>query len=187
MRDMRDMRDRDADATDDIRSIFIDAASPASGGGGAKKQPDVRRRPRVSVEASAWTRSKKETFQDTLTEETFASYLDGFEPVDLADLPGLRGGRMRYVIETLGPDGEVASRKYRLGGVLTKVDPRLRYLRLFNPFARLSWSVQLQPADKRLRMYHMAPATGPEIALLRTLLKQLEAGEIVIKRVTPRA
>ena len=74
--------------------------------------------------------------------------------------------------------------QYRLGGILKSVDPQLRYLRLFNPYAKASWSVQLQPgAGKNVRLYYMAPGTSDEISTMRDLLQKLENGQLIIKKV----
>lgn len=115
--------------------------------------------------------------QGRLTEDTFANFLDGFQQVTPQDLVEARGGRVRYVIE--GANGK---KEYRLGGWLTRVDPALRYLRLVNPYAKRSWSVQLQPRDKRVRLYYMPPGTSDEVATLRNLLTQLENGAVRITR-----
>lgn len=129
-------------------------------------------------------RDDKPTVQGRLTEATFANFLDGFTEVQARDLVDARGGRVRYVIEDVDARGRrTGARQYRLGGWLTRVDPALRYLRLVNPYARASWSVQLQPAGKRVRLYYMPPGTSDEIATLRSLLTQMEAGEIKITRV----
>lgn len=120
--------------------------------------------------------------QSRLTEDTFANYLDGFAEVQPQDLLEARGGRVRYVIEDLDNRGNVRGRKYRLGGWLLKVDPALRYLRLVNPYARKTWSVQLRPAGQNVRVYYMPPGTSDEIATLRNLLTQLENGEIRITK-----
>lgn len=120
--------------------------------------------------------------QSQLTEDTFANFLDGFTEVSAEDLLEARGGRLRYVIEALDARGTVTSRQYRLGGWLTKVDPLLRYLRLVNPYAKRSWSVQLRPPGAQVRLYYMPPGTSDEVATLRNLLTQLENGEIRITR-----
>lgn len=121
--------------------------------------------------------------QDSLTEATFAPYLKGFALVTPDDLLAARGGRVRYAIDALDGAGRVTGTQYRLGGYLKAVDPGLRYLRLFNPYARASWSVQLATPNTRVRLYYMAPGTADEIATMRQLLSKLEAGEIVIKKV----
>jgi len=122
------------------------------------------------------------TVQSRLTEDTFANFLDGFAEVQAQDLLEAKGGRVRYVIEDVDNRGNVRGRKYRLGGWLTKVDPGLRYLRLVNPYAKRSWSVQLRPPGQRVRLYYMPPGTSDEIATLRNLLTQLENGEIRITK-----
>lgn len=123
------------------------------------------------------------SMQSRLTESTFANFLDGFTEVQPRDLLEAKGGRVRYVIEDIDPrSGNVMSKKYRLGGWLTKVDPTLRYLRLVNPYAKRSWSVQLQPPAQNVRLYYMPPGTSDEVATLRSLLRQMEAGEIRITK-----
>lgn len=112
--------------------------------------------------------------QANLDEDSFAAYLDGFEPVEPADLLEARGGRVRYATDASG------STRYRLGGWLQKVDPSLRYIRLFNPYARASWSVQLTPGT---RLWYMPPGTSDEIATMRRLLQQLESGALQITKV----
>ncbi len=113
--------------------------------------------------------------QAALDEDSFAAYLDGFEPVGASDLLDARGGRVRYAVDRA--DG---STQYRLGGWLQRVDPQLRYVRLFNPYARRSWSVQLGPGT---RLWYMPPGTSDEIATMRRLLQQLESGAIRITKV----
>lgn len=128
------------------------------------------------------TTNKPPSVQSRLTENTFANFLDGFAEVQPQDLLEARGGRLRYVIEDLDGRGNVRGRKYRLGGWLTKVDPALRYVRLMNPYAKRAWSVQLSPPGQNVRLYYMPPGTSDEIATLRTLLTQLENGEIRITK-----
>lgn len=120
-----------------------------------------------------------------LNETSFARYLDGFEAVQAADLLEAKGGRVRYVIEDVDARGNAVSKKFRLGGWLSHVDPQLRYLKLFNPYARSSWSVQLSPTGgrQRVRLYYMPPGTSDEVAMMRTLLQQLENGEITVRKV----
>lgn len=123
------------------------------------------------------------SLQSTLTESTFDNFLDGFQEVSAQDLLDAKGGRVRYVIEDLNSKGTVVSRKYRLGGWLSKVDPQLRYLRLFNPYAKKAWSVQLASPNQSVRLYYMPPGTSDEIATLRNLLTQMENGTIrIIKK-----
>jgi hypothetical protein len=122
------------------------------------------------------------SLQSRLTEATFANFLDGFSEVQAADLLDARGGRVRYVIEDVDARGNVTARQYRLGGWLTRVDPMLRYLRLVNPYAKRAWSVQLRPPGKTVRLYYMPPGTSDEVATLRSLLSQMENGDIKITR-----
>lgn len=118
-----------------------------------------------------------------LDERSFERYLDGFEAVQPRDLLEARGGRVRYVTEDLDSRGNVKAQKYRLGGWLKSVDPELRFLRLFNPYARASWSVQLAAPRQRVRLYYMPPGTSDEVAMMRKLLQQLENGEITVKKI----
>ena len=116
--------------------------------------------------------------QSRLDETTFAAYLDGFEPVAAEDLLEARGGRVRYAIDGGGGGGQT---QYRLGGWLQSVDPQLRYLRLFNPYARRSWSVQLGGGG--VRLWYMPPGTSDEVATMRRLLQQLDSGAVRITKV----
>lgn len=118
-----------------------------------------------------------------LDERSFERYLDGFEVVQPRDLLEARGGRVRYVIEDVDSRGNVKGQKFRLGGWLKSVDPELRFLRLFNPYARATWSVQLAPPRQRVRLYYMPPGTSDEVAMMRKLLQQLENGEVTVKKV----
>lgn len=125
------------------------------------------------------------SLQSGLNERSFGKYLKGYEAIEnLTDMLEARGGRVRYALETVDPSGRVETVQYRLGGILKSVDPQLRYLRLFNPYAKASWSVQLQPGPgKNLRLYYMAPGTSDEISTMRDLLQKLENGQLVIKKV----
>lgn len=119
------------------------------------------------------------TVQSRLTAASFERYLDGFEEVEPEDMLDARGGRVRYSVTPAGGGATL----YRLGGFLQKVDPQLRYLRLFNPYARKSWSVQLSPRDgSRVRLWYFAPGTSDEIATMRKLLSRLESGELVLTK-----
>jgi hypothetical protein len=166
-------------------------AGPASGpaSGPAASGPANRRANNANNGANGGGRggggggAQGPSIQSRLTEDTFANFLHGFVEVAASDLLDARGGRVRYVIETVDDRGRVRERQYRLGGWLTRVDPTLRYLRLVNPYAKRSWSVQLAPPGKRVRLYYMAPGTSDEISTLRNLLTQLENGEIRITRV----
>ena len=121
--------------------------------------------------------------QSRLTEQTFSQYLDGFQEVQASDLLEAKGGRVRYAIDTLDSTGRrIVSTQYRLGGWLVSADPGLRFVTLFNPYARKKWSVQVRPDGKRVRLYYMAPPTSDEAAMMRNLLAKLESGEIRITR-----
>jgi hypothetical protein len=122
------------------------------------------------------------TQQSQLTEATFAPYLKGFSLVSPQDLLSARGGRVRYVTETLDSTGRVTKAEYRLGGWLKIVDSQLRYLRLFNPYANQTWSVQLQKPGTRVRLYYLSPGTTDEVTTMRALLEKLESGEIEIRK-----
>lgn len=158
----------------------------ASSGGGARPAQNVPSQSAQSAQSAqpaARTSSASSAtrrgggVQERLTEDTFANFLDGFQQVTPQDLVEAKGGRVRYVIESAN-----GRREYRLGGWLTRVDPALRYLRLVNPYAKTSWSVQLQPRDKRVRLYYMPPGTSDEVATLRNLLTQIESGAVRITR-----
>lgn len=114
--------------------------------------------------------------QSSLDEASFSKYIDGFELVRPEDLLEAKGGRVRYVIESRGDV------KYRLGGWLQRVDPQLRFLRLFNPYAKRAWSVQLATPGQSVRLYYMPPGTSDEVAMMRKLLQQLENGDITIRK-----
>lgn len=131
--------------------------------------------------------------QASLTEETFQkNYLEGYTQVVPQDLLESKGGHVRYAIDTMR-NGRVVSTQYRLGGILTTVDSRLRYLRLYNPYATspgashagFSWSVQMirQDPNERLRLWYMPPSSRDEIIMFRKLLQQLENGDIKITKV----
>ena len=121
--------------------------------------------------------------QAQLNETTFSQYLDGFQQVQPRDLvEGALGGRVRYAIDKLDAYGNVTKTDYRLGGWLAKVDPALRFLKLFNPVAKAQWSVQLvRKPGERLRLFFMPRGTSDEVSMMRGLLEKLERGELSIK------
>jgi hypothetical protein len=131
---------------------------------------------------NATTSGAAATVQSRLDDASFAKYIDGFEVVRAEDLLEAKGGRVRYVIEDLDSRGNVVMKKFRLGGWLNRVDPQLRFLRLFNPYAKKTWSVQLATPRQRVRLYYMAPGTSDEVAMMRKLLQQLENGDITIRK-----
>jgi len=118
----------------------------------------------------------KKGVQANLTESTFAEYLEGYSRVVPRALLGVKGGAVRYAIDTVGANRRVIETQFRLGGTLTSVDDSLRYLRLLNPYARsgrsaqpgVSWSVQLDPGPgKRLRLWYMPPASKEEFIITK--------------------
>lgn len=143
-------------------------------------RPATPARPEAPPRPEAPTRP--ETVHARLTEGTFSNFLDGFQEVLPEDLLEAKGGRVRYVVELVDAWGSVIERKYRLGGWLAKVDPGLRYLRLFNPYAKKSWSVQLRTPGSVVRLYYMPPGTSDEVATLRNIITQVENGKIRITK-----
>lgn len=137
-------------------------------------------------------RAPGSSVQGSLTEDTFQKkYLEGYTQIVPQDLLDAKGGNVRYAIDTMR-NGRIVSTQYRLGGILTTVDPRLRYIRLYNPYAKgpqashagVSWSVQLfRQGDERLRLWYMPPSSRDEIVMFRKLLQQLENGDIKITKV----
>jgi len=126
--------------------------------------------------------------QASLTDAEFMRRCEGFQEVGASDLLHVRGGRVRYLYEHLDEEGGVQARTYRLGGTLTQVDPELRFLRLLNPYARTTWTVQLRPRRaRRTRLWYLAPPTDAEAVMMRKLLQQLENGEIVVERAAAAA
>ena len=118
-----------------------------------------------------------------LNETSFSQYLDGFQEVQPADLlRAASGGRLRYAIDTLDAYGRVLSTQFRLGGWVAGVDARLRVGKLFNPYAKARWSVQLAPPGKRVRLYFSPRGTSDEVAMMRSILDRLDRGEISITR-----
>lgn len=157
------------------------SSTNAGRGPNAGRQPPNRSSndPGSSRESNG-RRGARASVQSRLTEDTFANFLDGFQAVEPEDLVEARGGRVRYVVETRDAWGGLRDRKFRLGGWLSKVDPQLRYLKLFNPYAKKSWSVQLRSPDTVVRLYYMPPGTSDEVATMRRLYTMLENGEIKI-------
>lgn len=137
----------------------------------------------VRVDVAPRPRPPAGAVHSKLTESTFSQYLDGFQEVQPQDLlRGAKGGRLRYAIDTLDAYGRAASTQFRLGGWVADVDPRLRYVKLFNPYAKAKWSVQLAPPGKRVRLYFSPRGTSDEVAMMRSILDKLDRGEIQITR-----
>jgi hypothetical protein len=121
--------------------------------------------------------------QGQLNEESFRERCVGYTQVTPQDLLEAKGGKVRYAIDTM-QNNRVVKTQYRLGGTLTSVDSNLRYLRLLNPYARVSWSVQLErPIGERIRLWYQPLASNDEIVMFRKLLQQLENGDIKISKV----
>lgn len=124
--------------------------------------------------------------QARMTAEMFSNYLDGFVEVQPRDLlgPGKLGGRVRYRIEELDARGRVKKTLYRLGGWLVGVDPMLRFIKLYNPYAKVPpWSAQLKKPNERVTLWFFAMTTAPEVAAMRAILDGLERKTIkIVKR-----
>lgn len=126
---------------------------------------------------------KRSSVHSQLTANSFKQRLSGYTEITPVDLLEARGGQVRYAIETLDPAGQAVSTVYRLGGTLTRVDPDLRFLRLLNPYAKRSWSVQLKrPRGERVRLWYRPPATMEEALMMRKLLRGIETNQIKIVR-----
>ena len=133
---------------DDSRDSTTRRQTPAGSGSAGNRRSGGGDSRRQSVQSVQSVRS----VQTRLTEDTFGNYLDGFQQVTPEDLLDAKGGRVRYVIESVDAWGGASNAQYRLGGWLTKVDPALRYIRLVNPYAKRAWSVQLRPPGKRVQL-----------------------------------
>ena len=121
--------------------------------------------------------------QKNLNESSFRQYLDGFVGILPKDLPKTTGGRLRYAIDTVNPNGQVISTEYRLGGWVKYVNPDLSSVTMFNPFAKKSWTLKIpQPPNKRLRLYFFQKGTSDETAVVRALITKLENGSIRLSR-----
>lgn len=136
----------------------------------------------------------KRTLQSKLDDESFMEYCDGYEEIQPVDLYRVSlGGRIRYITYELDAAGEVVNTKYRLGGILIKVDVDLRYITLKNPridprtpakkgeFNKRSWSVQLKTPDTRVRLFYLAPASNEEVVAFRNLLADIEDGKLELR------
>jgi hypothetical protein len=126
--------------------------------------------------------------QSQLTEDTFSECVSGWQEVnDYNELKSMLGWKVRYLLDCR--ERGRASRKYRYGGILTKVDPEMRYIMLMNPVLnrrrgrndtkssfRSSWSVQLQDEFNRPTFYVMPPqakVSGSIQKQIHTLLEHL--------------
>ena len=171
---------RSRPAPDTIRVPMTGPSRPSGGPSGGPSGPNGGP---TNGQGQNQNQGRGRGVQSRLTEQTFSQYLDGFQEVQASDLLEAKGGRVRYAIDTLDSTGRrITSTQYRLGGWLVSADPGLRFVTLFNPYARKKWSVQVRPDGKRVRLYYMAPPTSDEAAMMRNLLAKLESGEIQITR-----
>ena len=127
------------------------------------------------------------TTQADLDAKGFKEYIQDYTKIttltDLFEIP--KGSRIRYKIKT-------GSRSvlYRLGGVLTYVDPELRFLRLKNPtvdprqspYQTNTWSVQLKDPERPTTLYYQLTPSQLQIQQLLKLQGQIERGEIKITK-----
>lgn len=135
----------------------------------------------------------KRTIQSRLTDESFATYCDGYEEITHLDLYKVSlGGRIRYITEELNDAGEVLDTHYRLGGILIKVDIDLRYITLKNAhidprstkqgeFNKRTWSCQLKTPNTKVRLFYLAPASNDEVVAFRNLLKDIDSGKLELR------
>jgi hypothetical protein len=76
------------------------------------------------------------TYQDTLSNNEIKDKLKDYKKVnDISKVP--ISTHLRYFVK----DKKTGNQLFRLGGVLTKIDPEMRYVILSN--GDLSWSVQI--------------------------------------------
>ena len=127
------------------------------------------------------------TTQADLNAKGFKEYIQDYTKLttltDLFEIP--LGSRIRYKTKT-------GSRQvlYRLGGILTYVDPQLRFLRLKNPtvdprqspYQTNTWSVQLKDPDKPTTLYYQIQPSQLQIQALLKLQGQIERGEVKITK-----
>ena len=130
---------------------------------------------------------QQSTLQADLNAKGFKEYIQDYTKLttltDLFEIP--KGSRIRYKIKT-------GSRSvlYRLGGVLTYVDPELRFLRLKNPlvdprqspYQTNTWSVQLKDPQRPTTLYYQIPPSQLQIQQLLKLQGQIERGEVKITK-----
>ena len=85
----------------------------------------------------------KYTVQDRLTEEEIDEKLEDYKEVDdITTVP--LGTHLRYFITNLDPQTGIATRKFRLGGVLKDKENADKYVILSN--GNITWSVQVKEA-----------------------------------------
>ena len=143
----------------------------------------------VSTDDSA---NRKLKPQKDINDQEFAEALKGYKKLEdyteLFNLP--MGGRVRYVIDVFDERGSYRERRYRYGGILTVVDPSLRYIMLKNPTikpgnnsrgARPTWSVQLKDPLQQTTLYYM-PSQSEEVTKYRQLLSDIASGKVTINK-----
>ena len=127
-----------------------------------------------------------------MDEQQFSQMLHGYEPInppELLDRDFVKGGHMRYAIDTLSQRGRRTHTSYKKGGVLVHVDPDLRFIRLINPYSKKEdgrpfvWVVKLRRSEtERVRLWYKPRCTTDEVVTFRELVKQLNEGKIRIVR-----
>lgn len=151
------------------------------------------RRVDLNTSANAATKLKP---QAQLNDAEFAETLSGYkqlqDPVELFNVA--LGGRVRYVIDVQDDHGQFLERKFRYGGILTVVDPALRYIMLKNVVVanankannnrggKSSWSVQLKDPKQKVTLYYCEPAKQGELAMYRQMMSDIENGKLQINK-----
>ncbi len=132
------------------------------------------------------------TTQADLDAKGFKEYIQDYTKIttltDLFEIP--KGSRIRYKIKVAPSKGRSRAPQflYRLGGVLTYVDPELRFLRLKNPtvdprqspYQTNTWSVQLKDPERPTTLYYQLTPSQLQIQQLLKLQGQIERGEVVL-------
>lgn len=134
--------------------------------------------------------------QSQVNDAEFAETLQGYKQVqdytELFDLP--LGGRVRYVVDVHDDKGSFVERQYRYGGLLTVVDPALRYIMLKNAAlahanranrqsGKSAWSVQLKDPKRKVTLYYSMPAKQGELAMFRQIMNDIESGKLQLNKV----
>jgi hypothetical protein len=105
-------------------------------------KPPTSRNNYISIANSEYKKPKSGTKQDFLTKDEIRQKLKGYKALrtmeDKTHLFKLRPFNVwiRYF--------NTVTNEFRLGGLLQKVDPQLRYITLVNTSQHISWSVQLK-------------------------------------------
>lgn len=134
------------------------------------------------------------TTQADLDAKGFKEYIQDYTKIttltDLFEIP--KGSRIRYKIKVAPSKGRSRAPQflYRLGGVLTYVDPELRFLRLKNPtvdprqspYQTNTWSVQLKDPERPTTLYYQLTPSQLQIQQLLKLQGQIERGEVKITK-----